>query len=57
VACVHDNVTGTKRAIKRIKDQLLRPFENAHRLFREIEILRQLNHPNVVKLVALVPPR
>jgi serine/threonine protein kinase len=57
VALVHDNVSGTKRAVKRIKDNLLRPFGNAHRLFREIEILRQLHHPNIVKLVALVPPR
>jgi mitogen-activated protein kinase 1/3 len=50
-----DKRRNTKVAIKRIQD-LFVSLEDAKRIVRELTILRQLNHPNVIKIVDVVIP-
>jgi predicted Ser/Thr protein kinase len=50
-----DTTTGRPVAIKRLKPELVAHHPEAvQRLIREGEILRQLNHPNIVKVLALI---
>jgi pimeloyl-ACP methyl ester carboxylesterase len=50
-----DTETGQPVAIKRLKPELLAHHPEAvQRFLREGEILRQLNHPNIVKILALL---
>lgn len=56
VAEAIDTLTGRRVAIKRIRD-LFRVFENTKRIFREITILRQLQHPHIVKIVHVERPQ
>lgn len=50
-----DITTGTAVAIKRLKPELVAYSpETVARFFREGEALRQLNHPNIVKILAMV---
>lgn len=49
VAEAVDHLTGRRVAIKRIPD-VFDVFENAKRIFREVHILRQMSHPNIVRL-------
>jgi predicted ATPase len=51
----HDGDTGRSVAIKRLKTELLdRTGELRRRFEREGEILRQLDHPNIVKMLTTV---
>jgi len=50
-----DHLTGKKVAIKRIT-QVFEVFENAKRIYREVRILRSLDHPNIIKIVHIQAP-
>jgi len=56
VAEAVDHLTGQRVAIKRI-DNVFDVFENAKRIYREVCILRRMEHANVVKIVHLEAPR
>jgi hypothetical protein len=56
VAEAIDHARGTRVAIKQIKD-VFGVFENAKRIYREITVLRCLDHENVVKIVHVQQPR
>lgn len=56
VAEAIDHVRGTRVAIKQIRD-VFGVFENAKRIYREISVLRNLDHENVIKLVHLEMPK
>jgi serine/threonine protein kinase len=43
-------------AIKQIKN-IFTVFETSKRIYREIKLLRSLDHPNVVKIVHIQEPR
>jgi tetratricopeptide (TPR) repeat protein/tRNA A-37 threonylcarbamoyl transferase component Bud32 len=50
-----DTETGQRIAIKRLKPDLIaKNPEAVQRLIREGEVLRQLNHPNIVKVLATI---
>lgn len=51
----YDKVTKRRVAIKRISD-LFDVRENAKRIFREVQILRLLDHPMIVKILHLHMP-
>lgn len=55
VAEAHDHLTNQRVAIKQIKD-IFSVHENAKRIYREIRLLRQLDHENVVKIVHVEMP-
>lgn len=50
-----DRVRGTRVAVKRIKD-VFESFETAKRIFRELALLRTLDHENIVKIVHVQMP-
>ncbi len=50
-----DHLTGRRVAIKKIND-IFGVFENAKRIFREVRILADLHHPNVVALLHICQP-
>lgn len=50
-----DTWTGRRVAVKRIHN-LFRDARDAKRILREVTILRHLEHPNIIKLVNLLPP-
>lgn len=50
-----DTWTGQRVAVKRIT-HLFRDARDAKRILREVTILRHLDHPNIIKLVNLLPP-
>ena len=51
----HDTDTGQRVAIKRLKPEFAtHNTDIMQRLIREGEILRQLNHPNIVKMLAMI---
>jgi serine/threonine protein kinase len=50
-----DHLTGMRCAIKKVAD-VFSVFENAKRIFREVHTLRQMNHPNVIRLLHLQQP-
>jgi serine/threonine protein kinase len=52
----YDHVKGTRVAIKQIKD-VFGVFENAKRIYREIKLLRALDHENIVKIVHIQKPK
>lgn len=54
VCMARDLETNSKVAIKKIKDAFANPTY-AKRTLREIQILAHFNHPNVVKLVEVLP--
>lgn len=47
--------TGIKCAIKRFKG-LFEDLVDCKRILREVTLLRKLNHPNIIKLLDIVPP-
>lgn len=47
--------SGKKVAIKRIIDPLAKEAE-ALRILREVVLLRNLNHPNIIKLYEIIIP-
>ena len=50
-----DHLTGKRVAIKKI-NAVFDVFENAKRIFREVRILADLKHPNIVPLVHVCQP-
>ncbi len=56
VAEAVDHLTSKRVAIKQIKD-VFGVFENAKRIYREIKLLRSLNHVNIVKIVHIQKPK
>ncbi len=50
-----DHLTGKRVAIKKI-NAIFDVFENAKRIFREVRILADLHHPNIVSLVHICQP-
>ena len=56
VAEAVDRVTGSRVAIKQIKD-VFGVFENAKRIYREVKLLRNLDHVNIVKIVHIQRPK
>jgi mitogen-activated protein kinase 1/3 len=56
VAEATDHLTGGRVAIKRI-DNVFDVFENAKRIYREVCILRRMEHVNIVKVLHLEAPR
>ena len=55
VARATDTATGTTVAIKRISEVFYDAHE-AKKVLREIRLLRDFEHPNIISLKALVPP-
>ena len=55
VARATDTATGTTAAIKRISEVFYDAHE-AKKVLREIRLLRDFEHPNIISLKALVPP-
>lgn len=51
-----DRTTGKLVAIKRVKNLFYNRID-AKRILREVVLLRQLSHPNVIKLVDLLAPK
>ena len=51
-----DHYTGNRVAIKQIKD-VFGVFENAKRIYREVKLLRALDHVNIVKIVHIQKPK
>jgi len=56
VAAARDHASGKAVAIKKIA-RLFDAFESAKRIYREVAILGQLDHANVVRLFTVCPPR
>uniref|UniRef100_A0A7S1IXI5 Protein kinase domain-containing protein n=1 Tax=Eutreptiella gymnastica TaxID=73025 RepID=A0A7S1IXI5_9EUGL len=56
VLSADDQVTGEVIAIKKC-DQLFRHPEDGKRVLREIKLLQFFDHPNLVKIRGLLPPR
>ena len=55
VARATDSKTGKMVAIKRIAEVFYDSIE-AKKVLREIRLLRDFKHPNVISLLALIPP-
>jgi serine/threonine protein kinase len=55
VAGARDTLLGIPVAVKRIKDGILAVFGQVERVYREIRLLRQLQHANVVQLLGIAP--
>ena len=51
-----DHLTGQRVAIKRV-DNVFDVFENAKRIYREVHILRRMEHANIIKIVHIEAPR
>ena len=56
VVSVEDTVTNQTLAIKKVA-HVCDQIEEGKRILREIRILQFCDHPNILKLVDLVPPR
>jgi len=52
-----DTRTGQKVAIKKIKQSIFDDEINTKRILREITILRQVKHEEVIEMLDIVPPR
>lgn len=55
VARARDTKTGRLVAIKRIAE-VFYDAQEAKKVLREIRLLRDFHHPNVISLTALIPP-
>lgn len=55
VAAFVDRLTGAKLAIKKVRD-VFADLVDARRVLREIRVLRHVEHPNVIKLLDVLPP-
>lgn len=51
-----DTQTGKRIAIKKCANLFVDPMD-ARKIAREIRIMSQLDHPNVVKVIDVLPPR
>ena len=47
-------LTGTKRAVKILEKSLIQDKNDVERVEREIKILKQIKHPNIIKLHEII---